>query len=444
MNTDTKQVGNLRLTDDVVISITGETDAIYNSSDEGLSIDNKTHSIAINYNIVGKKEQVDQAQTTAESAVSAVETVKTDISGIKKQLDSCVDISSDQEIAGAKTFTNTFAIGTDVNGKGNACMGIGQNLSVGQNNFFYKGIEHDTTTEKLSIYLCPQQPRYPYPFYRKTNDISSGTFNIGGKNVKPGDDTTWATLSGGPYVTNKDNALESGVRNTKHCMLCATWLCQFETTGANWSLTDFNNKVTKLYYPVRNDYNQLSIDVPGYIKNGSIDPSKVDAVKEKLNEYYVSAFTPEASTSSLTACLNGKIGELRGKEFTMVNDWKTNYIRCGTVEDILSDSVLVVQLYTKKPYDSYPRNPTAHTCLKESGILFSDFDYDEASIRFVDNPELSGPAADVTNASIAVGSLNQVFGRDSLVVGKECYAEGDHSIALGRRARARDLSLIHI
>lgn len=349
-----------------------------------------------------------------------------------------VDNVSDQVIAGAKTFTNTFAIGTDVNGKGNACMGIGQNLSVGQNNFFYKGIEHDTATEKLSIYLCPQQPRYPYPFYRKTNDISSGTFNIGGKNVKPGDDTTWATLSGGPYVINKNNALESGVRNTKHCMLCATWLCQFETTGANWSLTDFNNKVTKLYYPVRNDYNQLSIDVPGYIKNGSIDPSKVDAVKKKLNEYYVSAFTPEASTSSLTACLHDKIGELRGKEFTMVNDWKTNYIRCGTVEDILSDSVLVVQLYKKKPYDSYPRNPTAHTCLKESGILFSDFDYDEASIRFVDNPELSGPAADVTNASIAVGSLNQVFGRDSLVVGKECYAEGDHSIALGRRARARD------
>lgn len=189
-------------------------------------------------------------------------------------------------------------------------------------------------------------------------------------------------------------------------MLCATWLCQFETTGANWSLNDFNNKVTKLYYPVRKDYNQLSIDVPGYIKNGSIDPSKVSAVKAKLNEYYVSAFTPEASTSSLTACLHDKIGGLRGKEFTMVNDWKTNYIRCGTVEDILSDSVLVVQLYTKKPYDSYPRTPNAHACLKESGILFSDFDYDEASIRFVDNPELSGPAADVTNASIAVGSLN--------------------------------------
>lgn len=56
MNTDTKQVGNLRLTDDVVVNITGETEAIYSSSDEGLSIDNKTHSIAINYNIVGKKE----------------------------------------------------------------------------------------------------------------------------------------------------------------------------------------------------------------------------------------------------------------------------------------------------------------------------------------------------------------------------------------------------
>lgn len=347
-----------------------------------------------------------------------------------------VDNVSDQVIGGNKTFTNTFAVGTNVNGKGNACMGIGQSLSVGQNNFFYKGIEYDTTTNKLSIYLCPEQPRFPYPFYRTTTEISAGTFKIGGIDVKPNDPTTWAALSGGPYTGNpptltSNGTLNSNLKNTKTPMLCATWLCQFEKSGANWNLGEYNKRNTKLYRPVRNDYNQLSIDVPGYIadiQTGGIASNKVEQVKTKLSEYYLSAFKPEASNAALTACLNGKLAQLSGKQFTPINDWKIEFMRCGTIENILSNSVLVVNLDKED----------ARRVLKESGILFSDFDYDEASIRFVDNPELSGPASDVTNASLAVGSLNQVFGRDSLVVGKECYAEGDHSVALGRRAKAND------
>ena len=68
---------------------------------------------------------------------------------------------------------------------------------------------------------------------------------------------------------------------------------------------------------------------------------------------------------------------------------------------------------------------------------FIDFDYDDASLVFIDKPLLLGPSNTSTYASINIGTLNKVMRRCSMAVGKYNISEADFSVALGRRANAR-------
>ena len=68
---------------------------------------------------------------------------------------------------------------------------------------------------------------------------------------------------------------------------------------------------------------------------------------------------------------------------------------------------------------------------------FTDFDYDDASLVFIDKPLLLGPSNTSTYSSINVGTLNKVMRRCSMAVGKNNISEADFFVALGRRANAR-------
>lgn len=82
------------------------------------------------------------------------------------------DTVTDQDVAGVKTFLDGVVIGDDIQSIGRDCLGVGNELTVGAYSFFYKGMDVDTTNQSCLMFLCDEQPRYPFPFRIDDGDRS--------------------------------------------------------------------------------------------------------------------------------------------------------------------------------------------------------------------------------------------------------------------------------
>ena len=80
---------------------------------------------------------------------------------------------TDQVVTGIKEFHDGIDIGENNNSLGHKCLAVGNNLVVGQYNFFYKGIEINQNDNFGLIYLCEEQPRFPLPMVRVSGTESS-------------------------------------------------------------------------------------------------------------------------------------------------------------------------------------------------------------------------------------------------------------------------------
>lgn len=244
----------------------------------------------------------------------------------------------------------------------------------------------DLTKKLVALYLVNEQPRYPFPFVVK--DGSRTQFQIAKKTVTISDHSTYSGMSA-----------SSGGSTT------SAWWCDYGSKGT-W----------------RDDYNQLCIDI------GVDYQTNLTAVQTQLEQYIISAFTPEDGPA---AYLNGNENEIIGTQITLVNDQKNDFRRCGKVLGILSGAVLCVDLGA-----SY-NNGRAFQSFDLTGAQFGDFDYDDACVVFIDKPLLSGPTNTSQYSSLNVGTSNKVLRRDSLAVGKENVSEMDFAMAFGRRAAAQ-------
>ena len=56
-------------------------------------------------------------------------------------------------------------------------LGVGNDLTCGVENFFYKGIDVDTATRCAKIYLTAKQPKFPYPFIRYDGNTAEFKIN---------------------------------------------------------------------------------------------------------------------------------------------------------------------------------------------------------------------------------------------------------------------------
>lgn len=294
-----------------------------------------------------------------------------------------MDVVSEQEVTGKKVFANGMVIGSRVQDFGNQCFGIGDQLSIGAANFFWKGIDVNTSTKQATFYLCREQPRYPYPFVKL--DGSSTQFKINGKPFDISNpNSSLSVLSAGKY----DNC----------------WKCTLDAANG------------------RTDYNQLSIDYAE--KNGGDGAGyKNDEtwVRGKISEYFADAFRAEENDLAefkLSKNVN------KNKDITIVNDYKQEYLRCGTIESA-TDATMTVKL-----------NDIALNDLTAQGLRPHEFDYDDVSLMFVDQPGIPAPANTTTYGSIAVGAKNTVLRRCSIAVGKDNKTESDFCVALGRKATA--------
>ena len=289
-----------------------------------------------------------------------------------------VDLKHDQEISGYKQFADGLDIGYKIDDVGNNCFAVGNDLTVGSYNFFYKGIDIDTTSLSAKIYLTTEQPRYPMPF----------------------------------CIFNGDKSKIRIMRNDVSIDLTSTYNgLSSSSAAAIWNCT--------LADAYRDDYNQLCIDL------GQTYQSDLNAVKAKMKDYMAWAFTPEEDVKKY---LSGQ--SLVGETITMVNCYKIEYQRCGTVLRVADDAVLEVQL-------SDEASTGANGFVTGGYQGFTDFDYDDASLVLIDKPLLLGPSNASTYSSINVGTLNKVMRRCSMAVGKNNISEADFSVALGRRANAR-------
>ena len=289
-----------------------------------------------------------------------------------------VDLKHDQEISGYKQFADGLDIGYKIDDVGNNCFAVGNDLTVGSYNFFYKGIDIDTTSLSAKIYLTTEQPRYPMPF----------------------------------CIFNGDKSKIRIMRNDVSIDLTSTYNgLSSSSAAAIWNCT--------LADAYRDDYNQLCIDL------GQTYQSDLNAVKAKMKDYMAWAFTPEEDVKKY---LSGQ--SLVGETITMVNCYKIEYQRCGTVLRVADDAVLEVQL-------SKSASTGANGFVTGGYQGFTDFDYDDASLVLIDRPLLLGPSNTSTYSSINIGTLNKVMRRCSMAAGKNNISEADFSVALGRRANAR-------
>lgn len=298
-------------------------------------------------------------------------------------ISSIVDIdSNNQVITGKKIFKQTITLGDNIIDTGHNCFGVGNDLIVGQYNFFYKGIDLYPDTKTAKIYLTDKQCRYPYPFL-----IKNGNLNTIYVSTKPNGQTI-------------DNYIDT-VTSTNH--------------SKYWKLT-----FTDSYRP---DYSQLSIDCVNEYNDAKIYQTDSSIAKDLLTRYIIDAFTPQTDLSVFD--LINKLN--KNAQITIVNYYKDKYLRCGKVLDVLDNgSVLSVQLTNLEGFDH----------LNTQGITFNDFDYDDASLVFIDQPTLSGPANTSTYSSMGIGAENTILRRCSLVAGKNNKSESDFCVALGRKAEA--------
>lgn len=64
-----------------------------------------------------------------------------------------VDVDSEQNVGGHKTFTDGIEIGEENENIGNNCLAVGNNLTCGSYNFFFKGV--DVYSDKTGVFwLC--------------------------------------------------------------------------------------------------------------------------------------------------------------------------------------------------------------------------------------------------------------------------------------------------
>ena len=184
-----------------------------------------------------------------------------------------VDLKNDQEISGYKQFADGLDVGYEIDDVGNNCFAVGNGLTVGSYNFFYKGIDIDTTSLSAKIYLTTEQPRYPMPFCIFNGDKSKIRIMSNDVSID---------------LTSTYNGLSSS-------SAAAIWNC---------TLAD----------AYRDDYNQLCIDL------GKTYQSDLNAVKAKMKDYMAWAFTPEEDVKKY---LSGQ--SLVGETITMVNCYKIEY-----------------------------------------------------------------------------------------------------------------------
>ena len=301
--------------------------------------------------------------------------------------------NDDIYINGELELGGNLNIGDRITNVGDNSIAIGNDLTVGSYNFFWKGIDYNTSNNHGYVYLTNEQPRYPYPFVIQNSDKTQ--FKILGYTIKIDDTSTYNGLSAGSSEVQR------------------IWNCSYSTSNA---ITDSNHSW-------RDDYNQLCIDL-----DGTNYRSNLNGIKEKLNQYILNAFT--ASEDPKTYIL-GHESELIGKYITMVNADKNNYRRCGKITDIINGSVLEVDFGITRT-DGY----SAATDLKSKGARFGDFDYDDACLVFIDNPLLKGPTNVSQYSSLNVGALNTVLRRCSAAIGKQNRSEMDFAMAIGRKAHA--------
>lgn len=296
-----------------------------------------------------------------------------------------VATTGDQDISGVKTFSDGIEIGEANENIGNNCLVVGNDLTCGSYNFFYKGV--DIYSDKTGVFwLCGKQPRYPYPFVCFDGDHTK--FKIYGKVVDVNDTSTYSYLS--DY-------------NTSNGYLPKIWKC---------ALTD----------SWREDYNQLSIDL------GSDYWEKYDATKiqNQLLAYLSDAFSAD---NDMKLYLAGK--DLAGQTITFINGDKLHGLRSATVVSVIEGGAALSVKFSDK---ALRLNSNGLSAMGSQG--FSDFDYDDASLVLIDRPTLSGPATTSTYSSLNVGVSNTVVRRCSMAAGKQNVSDADFAMAFGRRANA--------
>ena len=294
-----------------------------------------------------------------------------------KQSTSFMDLDQPQTITAVKTFAEGIEIGDNNKTVGHNMLGVGNDLTCGVENFFYKGIDVDTTTSCAAIYLTTKQPKFPYPFARFNKSTTAFMLH-----EKPVYLSSTASLTGELSKYDK-------------------W----------WNLTlDSPQGRSALY-------SQLSIDFRGksYLSNP-------EAAASKIKQYFANAFTP--ATAEVSPYLRGKASKLINQKVSMVNNNKVEYVDAGSVVGVSDDAIVSVKL-----------NSMAFNHLCRVGVQFNDFDFDDAMIAFP-NADISAPANTSTYSSLNVGMNNKVMRRACLVAGKDNEALADFSVALGRKAHA--------
>jgi hypothetical protein len=126
-------------------------------------------------------------------------------------LSTMIDKDTKQDIYGKKNFIAGIDIGDNISDVGNNCFAVGNDLVVGSYNFFYKGIDFDKDNKTAIIYLTKEQPRYPYPFLKRTGETD--IFYLNGLPVNKNDLTTFSALSGG----GKSGTIPTDLSNIWNC-----------------------------------------------------------------------------------------------------------------------------------------------------------------------------------------------------------------------------------
>lgn len=339
-------------------------------------------------------DETTRAENAERELAEAIESTKTDI--LTTTAENYVDLTSNQTITGKKRFEKSFVIGHNNQDTGNYCFGTGTDLTVGSYSWFFTGIDISADISAARIYLCAKQPRYPFPFCIFNGDKTK--FRMCRNTIDLNDPSTLSGLSS------------------------STWGDSFILPGL-WKLSAQNSPLP----PYRDDYNQLSSDLGD--KYYELDST---AIINQLSDYLDKAFTEDKNLSVYNLKENCPIGA----EITMVNNWKIEYARCGKVTAV-GDGYIDVKLTDTVLKEATPDNNKMHSFVN-IGIDFTDLDYDDASLVFIDYPSMPGPSTEATYASMTVGNANTVLRRCSFAAGKENKTESDFCVALGRKAEAKD------
>lgn len=186
---------------------------------------------------------------------------------VSARLEPCVRNDRDETLSGHVTLAGGLAIGENVIDFANDCIAAGNQLTVGSYNFFWKGLDLSSDGKAL-IYLCHEQPRYPFPFV--TFDNARTKFKIVAQDVDVDDASTIKNLSG-DYSS----------------FLPQIFMCQLVA----------DDSAPENYFTYRKDYNQLSIDLgPKYWE----DPG-VPGIQDALRRYLREAFTEDQAVTQILA-----------------------------------------------------------------------------------------------------------------------------------------------